>query len=820
VNRTPFPENTQRPTPDAANHLRPSGSLPIVRAPFFAAFLTLLSCAQGQSSGTYAPNGGTAQSWSISAGHALVWDGKPYMPIGLRIDGSAQEIAKAQKAGASDVIVDLPANGRGWKDAFAALEAAHTRYFLSLGSLAPMAHGFSVEPEANRVTGITEKRTIDFDLPGSKSALAVLVTRRDNDVQELKRVQLTNGHFSYLAQPKNDLEHVLYVFPETDSLETPDCWEGLDQHRDSLLAALRQSPPGAGLRGIINPAGQLVTLKAGELRFVPKTPFFQLEYRTFLEAKYRSVETLQRSWGMRASGIEDFETMSRLVPLFSSAGPGLPMLWDPKNDRTYIVDQRHSHLWPDLREMVGSAMSRRLARLASAIRSVANVPILQDWAGWSNLTEADSPFDGVGVQVDGSTPSQVAAAGSRGVSSVLRWTKPGLLIATRVRSDKDSVASTVEDLTSMGTRGCFFTASDEATAKADLAVPTPDASVADSTPNPLFFPENAMNPAQAQRLPFGRWWLPAPTSGNRIDLGSRFFGYRMDESARASTVIWTTLPAGRYKLHFANTTGVMFESVDGVDPKPKVGKGVIEVTMGNYPLIVSGTEEIPIPDIALNETNVRYAALLTLLEGKNSVATEERYAYADPLKAFDRNPGGSFSAMRTVYQKLAMRMAPFTWIEGEATRDHNFSGAMFLPECSNGGCLVLRTRLDDPAQSYKASYTVPARSGAEQEVWIAAKIPSGAKDAIQVSIGGQLMTAQTGPLSPYGSGFAWYKMGTTRVSSGSVRVNVLATPRANSEIAIDAILLYPGTFTPSGVSVPDPVDFETLLAPKPKGKKG
>jgi hypothetical protein len=344
--------------------------------------------------------------------------------------------------------------------------------------------------------------------------------------------------------------------------------------------------------------------------------------------------------------------------------------------------------------------------------------------------------------------------------------------------------------------------------------------LADSAPVPLFFPENAMNPAEAQRLPSGRWWLPSPASGNRIDLGTRFFAYRMvDGFERSGTVMWTSMPAGRFKLHMVNPTAAHFDSVDGSDPNPKVGKGFVEVTLTNYPLLITQTDEIPIPELAFNETNVRYDAMLNLIEGKNSDAVEERYAYSTPLHAFDLNPGGAFAAMRAQYERVATLISTFTWIEGESTRDHNFSGPVALPECSGTGALLLRTRFDEPDQQYQASYTVMARSGAEQEVWVAAKLPPGANSGLEIAIGSQIMTVQSGPLSPYGSGFAWYKMGTTRLTAGAVKIMLRAHPDPDSEVAVDVILLYPGAFTPSGVVVPDPVDFETLLAPVKKGKK-
>ncbi len=753
----------------------------------------------------------------MSAGHALTWDGKAYMPVGLRIEGIPATIGEAQKLGATDFVVDLPASGMGWKEAFATLEASHSRYLLSLSSLAPMAKGFAVEPEAYRITNLKEARTLDIPMPGCESVLVVLITKRDSDIQKLERVPVTNGVFHYEAKPLNDLDHTLFLYPQTSSLETPDCWEGLDAHRDHLLAALKQMPPGPGLRGIVNPAGQMVPLHANDLRFVPSTPYFQVEFRAFLEAKYHSVDTLQRTWGMRASGIEDFETMSRLVPLWSAAGAGIGFLWDPKNDHTYQVDQKRSRIWGDLREIVAASITKRFGRLVNAVKSVANVPVIQEWAGWSTLTEGTVPLDGIGMQASGSTPSQLANTASRATSSILRWDRPGWLVATRIRTDaKDGLANTYDDLTSLGARGCFFDFADAASRKVALALPPMDLTLMDTSPTALFFPENAANPAVAQRLPFGRWWLPSPASGNRIDLGTRFFGYRMDDGPRSGTVLWTSLPPGRYKLHLTDPSKASFVSLDGSDVKPKVVKDTVEITMTNYPVEIIGTDEIPIPDISLNETNVRYNAMLSIIEGGRTPAQEERYLFAEPLAAFDRNPGGSFAAMRYQYQKVATKIANYTWIEGESTKDHNFSGNMALPECSNGGALILRNRVDDPGQHYIANYTIPAKTGVEQEVWVAAKIPAGGKAGLQVVVAGQLMNLEGPALSPYGSGFAWYKLGTTRLSSGTIRINVIALPDTESEIAIDAILLYPGSFNPSGVVIPDPVDFETLLAPKKK----
>lgn len=806
----------------SSNLPRCSGSLMKVRAPTIAIVLGLAANALCQSTGTYKAAGSEPQPWSIGTGHAVTWNSKPYLPVGVRVAGDTGSIEAALKLGYRDLVVELPSSGMGWKDAISQLEAAKSRYLISINSLSPPAQGWAVEPEAYRIAGITKRREVHVSLPGAKSVLAITIIRRDGDIQKVERLSLSAGRLDYVVSPRTDLEHVLYLFPETSSLETPDCWEGMDAHRDTLLATLKVSPPGPGLRGLLNPGGQSAPSLASELKFVPTSAYFRMEFRAFLEAKYKNLETLQRAWGMRASGIEDWNWMARLIPLWSGERAALPYFFDSETSRTYLAEPKRSGYWKDLREVVSAAIARRFERLVRAVRGVVDVPVLQEWTGWSAQTDGQAAaFDGLGMTILGSSPSSIASSGCRPLSSLLRWSRPGWSVVSRLQSglkDSGQFGRLVDDCAQVGARAVFIDINDAIALKAGAPAGSMDAALADAPISALFFPESAMNPAMPQLLPLGKWWLPSPAAGNRIDLGSKFFAYRIEDGSQPKTVLWTSLPPGRYVLKLGNTAGVGFESLDGNLPMPKLVKAGVELAFSGAPIVVTGTSEIPIPEYALNESNFRYLAMLGVLESNGGVAAEERYAYNDPLAAFDRNPGGAFAAMREVYSKVAVRLGMWTWIEAESSRDHNFNGPATIYGVSRNSALTLRTWLDDLQSNFTANYSFLAKTGEDQEVWIAAKIPAGGLSGVAIRIGTQILKPDGTGVSPYGAGFAWYRCGITKLSPGQVRLALDIKPLIGQEYAVDSIVLFPGKFVPSGVSLPDALDFGKLAPPvKKKG---
>lgn len=798
------------------NDLNRTGSLSDVRLRLCALIsglvftgLTLPALAQRRE-GVYRPAGSPAVAWKINGHHALIWNGEPYTPFGVRVDGDPSAIVGVAQVGITDVIVDLPSNGAGWTAAIGALEAAKLRYLIRINSMAPMSSGYEVSPQSYRITGIDKPSQIDLPIAGADSVFTVLATRRrDYTVEFAAPVPVVKGRLQFDAKPSGTLEHVLLFYPQMSSLEQPDFWEKLDIHRDTLLTTLRRCPPGPGFRGLINPLGRLVDLPGRDIHCVPTSPAFRIELREALEKKYSAVSTAARAWGMGTNTIQTFDELARLVPLWHRSR-GVGLFLDPVTNKTITGNETNATVWRDISEVILGSETRRMGRLVQAIRTVTDVPVVQEWVGWSPAYEASAPApDGLGIRASGITPSELANSGGRAASSVMRWSTPGWLPATDVDLGggadlAQSLPGVSEDLLSMGARAVFFRADDPKLVAAvveEAKKHMADATLAGNSPRPIYFPENALNPAVVQRLPNNAWWLPAPSDGDRIDLGPDFFAYRYRQTELGSAlVMWTRTP-GRYKLRLTNPKAVSFATLDGSDPMPKSAKGGVEVTLTQIPLLILGGDEVAVPEVAYTQTLTEFDALLKSAETQHRDTSEEKVAFQNALNGFDRNPGGNFGMLRSILARLGAKIGTSTWIEGEQATDTNFSEPMATGSASGGSALALRTPIPAPASGYFAHYKLPMKTSGEQTIWVAARIPREYRGDLTIQIGTQVLGVVSEPVGGYGDGFGWFRLGTTRLSENGAVLKVRFSGQNGVDLAIDAIVLTPNEFKPDGVLV-------------------
>jgi hypothetical protein len=781
--------------------------------------LVAISSAQGPRAGVYQPTGSSGTPWKIDDTATLQWGGQPYMPIGATIDGTPESIKLAAANGVKDVVVDLPASGQGWNLALDALKAANLRYLIRIASLSPMAQGFAVEPQAYRMLGILKPQTVSLPLANATGAFVVVASRRDGSVQSSARVPVVNGTLTYdIKGIATDYEYILYVYPEMSSLEQPDYWNVLDQHRDTLLTAFKRSAPGPGLRGIINPLGRTVVLPGNDIRFVPTNPYFHLELRQFLEQKYRNLETALRGWSMSASDfsaydeknvvVNGFDKLARLVPLWSGT-KGLGQLLDPVTNKLYTADLKKSAAWRDIAATVNAAAARRYDRLVNAIRTVVNVPVVQEWAGWSAPYENPTPaLDGIAMRTSGNSLVTTLDTASRAASSLTRWSNRGWLLA----SDLDfgaspdlaaRVSNTTNDLYSLGSHAIFIHASDAATLKVvaaeDAGRNRSSADLASLQP-PLYFPENAYGTASIQKLPGGRWWLPAPMDGDNFDLGPDFRAYRMVQNGQTAFVVWTLKP-GRVKFMTSNPKTIRVTSLDGVSPDIRIAKKTFELTMTQYPLVFTDVDQIPVPQTALDATVKMFTDLQKASRVEHGDIVEEDASFRNYLTGLDANPGGNFLMLRRVLQRVEYKMGSYSWLEAERNLDNNFSEAREIPGCSDDRALVLRTPLPSAAGFY-ADYNVSVRTTGDQDVWISARIPADRRSDVQMIVGGQVLTISQPPVSGYGDHFAWYNLGKTRLSGNQMKIKLVVLNGTDADFAFDSILLTPDVFTPDGIRLP------------------
>jgi hypothetical protein len=409
--------------------------------------------------------------------------------------------------------------------------------------------------------------------------------------------------------------------------------------------------------------------------------------------------------------------------------------------------------------------------------------------------------------MEGSSPASLVESGCRAASTILRWRQPGWLIATRVNIEGENkpeglLPDALGDAASMGARGWFVRARSDLMRKVvAMSSVAADATLPTWRPTALFYPEAAMNPAAPTRLPGGRWWLPSPASGNRVDLGNNYAAYRYSDGIENFVAFWSIGISRKTSVRLLEPKKAVFETIDNSQTGAKIVKSTVELTVPTTPIILRGTEEIPIPQDAIDDTAKELTVLLERA-GTRSGAGEETYRFQDAMAGIDRNPGGAFDALRQQVAKLEIGLGKYVWLEGENCRETNFSEPIQVAGTSKNGVLSLRSRLASPPEGYFANYNPVIRVEGIHEIWVAAKIPEKYRDGFSVRIGDQVLKIQKGPVSLYANGFGWYKMGEVSLVKGPIQIQVAVDARDGAELAIDVLLVSPDRFAPSGIYQP------------------
>jgi hypothetical protein len=383
------------------------------------------------------------------------------------------------------------------------------------------------------------------------------------------------------------------------------------------------------------------------------------------------------------------------VPLWSDTR-GIDTLWDPVKDKLYPSDRARATTWTDIRTVLRSTAVRRYSRLVDAIRQIVDVPVIQTWGGWSG------PYDGAGGSVSGvgcefmaSSISDVIESASRPASTVLQDTRNKVFVMTGLGIAPGSsldIDTAIQETKGMGARGWFFRTEDpQQLSRVGSLAGRYRTDLADAgwKPRALFYPEGARNPAVPVKLFGGTWMLPSPASGNRLELGSLLKGYYYGGAPKPYTVIWAAGQPVETKLFLGDPKAVQVEALDGSEVRIRVRKDSIELEITDVPLIFSGIEDVPIPEVSYQELVLMTTALFGNFGLLVDPGGDQEFLFAQNTSAFKRNPIGGYSALMRQFNTLAPRAAPYLWIEAERSPETNFGEPRYIPGAAAGEALVL-----------------------------------------------------------------------------------------------------------------------------------
>jgi hypothetical protein len=159
--------------------------------------------------------------------------------------------------------------------------------------------------------------------------------------------------------------------------------------------------------------------------------------------------------------------------------------------------------------------------------------------------------------------------------------------------------------------------------------------------------------------------------------------------------------------------------------------------------------------------------------------------------------------MMEAYNELTLKVAPYSWIEGESSFETNFGEVVQDPAASNKRSLSLSTSMRPPSGGYFARYKFVSLPEIEvADVWISAAVPESIRPLVRVNVG-DVALATLGDPHYSGGDYAWYNLGKVTLRNGQYVLSVQIPDSApRYQMKIDSILITQIPFKPNGPRIP------------------
>ena len=374
--------------------------------------------------GTFVDRDGVAHRWYINEAHTVIWDGRPYLPVGgmYVYRGRDQwETVKAQldlmkRMGVIDLYLHLGVNVPGsdhdspeniayFQRTIDHLDQLGMRYGTQLQGYYPDGWGYPYEggPTVEKITssGIYSAE------PGEvRSCLYLLVDQTDGTVRSGKAEVIENKRVQVKVDCPTGHTLTLCLTPETKGWR-PYLWDGrCREWSDQMLRHYRAVKLGKGFRFVVDPYWNEVSF---HYDFVPQAEDFRTHLAKWLRARYRTIAQLNRAW-QALDRVPSFEVAARLVALRrmrdSQSGRDVSYQCDRDTGQCYRLAVGKSQYRYDFFEALGKGHRDFHNALANDFKTVADVPVIYkscsdlDWAFINDSERADG-FDGMGMEAYG-----------------------------------------------------------------------------------------------------------------------------------------------------------------------------------------------------------------------------------------------------------------------------------------------------------------------------------------------------------------------------------------------------------------------------------
>lgn len=723
----------------------------------------------------------SAQTWHVNHSHTLIWDGKPFLPIGVAFspeslfsnsksswDHDKNELDTLKTDGVSNILIQP---GQTLVDTTPASLQKLLNYLDSNGFHYGISFGKGI---TSSLTGFEILPSV-FNYKDQKSDQASWVVK-DTDEAAYFVSSIENGTSTLTASGKADIQgdaayapfhpdgtsnSVVYLIPHiniptTDNISFPDVWGGFDAYRDRLLALFKQISIGSGLRFFLNPLGENIQFTDKTANLVPDSESFRIDWESWLEREFGTVKNLSGRWGLE-DGPESIRALARLMPLWSR-DHGTPYMFDPGTGKTYkahLIGSSLSPWWDDFNRWRFSSLLRLYNGMADILKNqIAPVPVVYTYYPSNAAFEkpaSENGFDGLAISTSAFDSNRSARSSGPAYVQADLSEKPLWLMAAPILSSSinsadnidlrayDSLRALESDLGSLHSNGFkalylsipgkdSLLSSWITRAETDLNIDP--ATVASLKPRTLFFPAGTPGPAQIGNVPGSTdvLWLPAPLHGNSLDWWPSFSGYTAVMPDGKEVTVLLSLLGPRTVHLFIPDVKVMHVTDPEGDPviAKKIGKDEFEIHFGDSPLVFSGSSQLLMPEESASDAISAGMYLLKIALAEKSQSSDYAKIQMDQavLLFHKKNYVGAYQLARPQIESLAADLQPYTWMEGEASGSNNFTEIAQNPEASHGAYLRLDTSQPPvTAPNYGVRYTFNAPSSGLYTVWLAGTLP-------------------------------------------------------------------------------------------------
>lgn len=629
-----------------------------------AALVTLLT--PGSTEGTYTDATGQKHPWQVTTSHALLWDNKPFVPVGglfqvrswapnateADFSDDVAALKRLQAAGIHDIYLQPLRGGitlvkpTALQRVLNAAEAEGFTYGLSLadGPKTPLI-GYQILPGRYLQDAPAGGGLVRFPIKNLGSAVWCLADPGTNQILNSGTADIV-AEGARVSVPAQQGRNRLVLFPERlffPGVETgiPNVWDGFDKYRDDLLALFGQVKLGPGFRFFSDPLTVNLSLSGDARQIVPSGPAFTAEWALYLSHRYATLSSLEEKWGVADRGqLKDFTDAAQLIPLWW-ADKGLPQYYHRGTSTLVGARDATSTFWQDLESFKTESVRSYMNQLSVALkRGIADVPVLYRSRGYSplfNSIVAQAGFDGVGIEAYGTTTEPIGSVGAETYAQLVDSPRPlwlPVLAAQEARlpttsqpgfSSKRWLFSILDALRETGSRGFYIDgvrivepsrqAYDLSTLPEQLSWLTEynqqlTVMGIGTAPAPrekaVFYPRT-YTALQPKALQDGSWWLPTDRAYKIYDFGTTGRAYSLSEPEGPIYYVWNPTGTRQIKLKVPKQA-----SLPGAQPiywlPQELGvrnKDIITLTIGPEPIRLYNFATLPLPQEAFAETYAR-----------------------------------------------------------------------------------------------------------------------------------------------------------------------------------------------------------------------